>query len=114
MSELEGEIVTVFTRLAVTSYAQESIKKHVLSISHTNPGSSDGTPGDDPADPGVGTTREATLEEVEALPDEVLAAGASEFYQRGAQLDFVVGDNVTYLKISLPSGKVIVKEVGKK
>lgn len=36
------------------------------------------------------------------------------FEQRGAQLEFVVREKVTFLKISLPNGKVIVKEVGKK
>ncbi|UKN03258.1 hypothetical protein K6119_06985 [Paracrocinitomix mangrovi] len=36
------------------------------------------------------------------------------FEQRGAQIEFRVGDVVTFLKIGLPNGRVIVKEVGKK
>lgn len=42
--------------------------------------------------------------------------GASDipFEQRGAQIEFKVGDTVTFLRIGLPNGNVIVKDVGKK
>ena len=36
------------------------------------------------------------------------------FTLRGAQLEFKVGDNVTFLVIGLPNGRRLVKEVGKK
>jgi len=36
------------------------------------------------------------------------------FEQKGAQLDYVRGDLITYLKISLPNGKVIIREVRKR
>lgn len=36
------------------------------------------------------------------------------FNQRGAQLEFKAGDDVTFLVIGLPNGKRLVKEVGKK
>ena len=36
------------------------------------------------------------------------------FDQKGAQLEFKRGDLITFLRIKLPNGGIIVKEVGKK
>ncbi|MEX1000624.1 MAG: hypothetical protein WDZ35_00765 [Crocinitomicaceae bacterium] len=36
------------------------------------------------------------------------------FEQKGAQLEFQEGHQVTYLRITLPNGKKIVKEIGSK
>ncbi|OIQ37688.1 MAG: hypothetical protein BM555_00410 [Crocinitomix sp. MedPE-SWsnd] len=36
------------------------------------------------------------------------------FDQKGAQLEFVRGDLITFLRIGLPNGKVIVKEIKKR
>lgn len=40
--------------------------------------------------------------------------GARGFDQRGAQLEFISGDDVTFLSISLPTGGRIIREIGKK
>ena len=37
-----------------------------------------------------------------------------DFFHPGAQIDFKKGEVIMFLKISLPNGKVIVKEVQKK
>jgi hypothetical protein len=37
-----------------------------------------------------------------------------DFMQRGAQVEFKVGDKVTYLSIVLPNDKKIIREVGMK
>ncbi|MBD3637848.1 MAG: hypothetical protein HUJ25_10875 [Crocinitomicaceae bacterium] len=36
------------------------------------------------------------------------------FEQRGAQIEFQVGDSVTFLMITTPGDRRIIKEVGKK
>lgn len=36
-----------------------------------------------------------------------------EFYHPGAQVDFKVGERVTYIIVITPSGKVIVKDIKK-
>jgi len=41
-------------------------------------------------------------------------ASANDESSKGATIEFVSGDSVTFLRISLPNGRVIVKEVGKK
>lgn len=34
-----------------------------------------------------------------------------EFYQRGAQVDFKIGDSVIYINIFLPNGRIITKDI---
>ncbi|MES2566745.1 MAG: hypothetical protein V4565_07760 [Bacteroidota bacterium] len=37
-----------------------------------------------------------------------------DFYQPGAKVEYVVGDSVSYMLISLPNGRTITKDVRKK
>ena len=66
-----------------------------------------------------------TREYVDGMIDEIYDADTGrinpddggdkeDFMQRGAQVEFKVGDRVTYLRIKLPNNKIIVREVGKK
>ncbi len=38
---------------------------------------------------------------------------SNEFFQPGASVSFVVGDAVSYLKVTLPTGGVIIKDIKK-
>lgn len=55
-----------------------------------------------------------TGEVTEGLSPAPPTTEGEPFEQRGAQLEFSVGDKVTYLRIVLPNGKKIIKEIGKK
>jgi hypothetical protein len=44
---------------------------------------------------------------------ENVSGATRDFYHPGAQVQFVQGDSVVYILISLPNGRTIVKDVAK-
>jgi hypothetical protein len=36
-----------------------------------------------------------------------------DFFNPGARLEFLAKENITFLKITTPSGKVIIRDIGK-
>ncbi len=47
-----------------------------------------------------------------AILEDVTAASL-DFYQKGAQVDFVLGGKVSFIRITLPNGRIIINSIQK-